>query len=67
MQYYIAPPPMNPLTRLLAGLVAVLALVGAFFFGLFVLAPPLISLFEELTSAPSAMDEDCISEIMPSP
>ena len=38
MQYYIAPPPMNPLTRLLAGILAVLALVGAFFFGLFILA-----------------------------
>ena len=39
-----------------------------FFFGLFVLAAPVISLLvEELTSAPSAMDEDCISEIMPSP
>ena len=37
MQYYIAPPPMNPLARLLAGILAVLALVGAFFFGLFVL------------------------------
>lgn len=29
---------MNPLSRLLAGLLAVLALVGAFFFGLVVLA-----------------------------
>ncbi|MGD8357217.1 MAG: hypothetical protein PVJ33_05760 [Lysobacterales bacterium] len=29
---------MNPLVRLLAGVLAVLALVGAFFFGLFVLA-----------------------------
>ena len=37
MQYYIAPPPMNPLARLLAGILAVLALVGAFFFGLIVL------------------------------
>ena len=38
MQYYISPPPMNPLARLLAGVLAVLALVGAFFFGLVVLA-----------------------------
>ena len=38
MQYQIAPPPMNPLARLLAGVLAVLALVGAFFFGLFILA-----------------------------
>lgn len=37
MPYYIAPPPMNPLTRLLAGVLAVLALVGAFFFGFFIL------------------------------
>jgi len=29
---------MNPLSRLLAGLVAVLALVGALFFGIFILA-----------------------------
>jgi uncharacterized SAM-binding protein YcdF (DUF218 family) len=29
---------MNPLSRLLAGILAVLALAGAFFFGLFVLA-----------------------------
>lgn len=28
---------MNPLSRLLAGLVAVLAVIGAFFFGFFVL------------------------------
>ena len=38
MPIFLEPPPMNPLTRLLAGVVAVLALVGAFFFGLFVLA-----------------------------
>jgi len=37
MQYYISPPPMNPLSRLLAGVLAVLALAGAFFFGVFVL------------------------------
>jgi len=29
---------MNPLSRLLAGLLGILALVGAFFFGIFVLA-----------------------------
>ena len=33
MPQYIAPPPMNPLSRLLAGILAVLALAGAFFFG----------------------------------
>jgi hypothetical protein len=38
MPYYISPPPMNPLSRLLAGVLGVLVLVGAFFFGLFVLA-----------------------------
>ena len=37
MPQYIAPPPMNPLSRLLAGILAVLALAGAFFFGIFVL------------------------------
>jgi hypothetical protein len=36
MPYYIAPPPMNPLARLLAGILAVLAVAGAFFFGIFV-------------------------------
>ena len=34
----LTPPPLNPLSRLLAGLLAVAALVGAFFFGLVVLA-----------------------------
>lgn len=34
----LTPPPVNPLSRLLAGLLAVAALVGAFFFGLVVLA-----------------------------
>jgi hypothetical protein len=38
MPYYISPPPANPLTRMLAALVGALALVGAFFFGIFVLA-----------------------------
>ena len=38
MPYYISPPPLNPLSRILAGILAVLALVGAFFFGIFVLA-----------------------------
>ena len=38
MPYYISPPPMNPLARLLAALVGVLALVGAFFFGIFIFA-----------------------------
>jgi hypothetical protein len=38
MPYYINQTPMNPLSRLLAALVAALVLVGAFFFGLVVLA-----------------------------
>lgn len=38
MGYYIAPPPMNPVSRILAGLLGLLAVVGAFFFGLVVLA-----------------------------
>ena len=42
MQYYISPPPMNPLSRLLAGILAVLALAGAFFFGVFVLVFALV-------------------------
>jgi uncharacterized iron-regulated membrane protein len=36
--YRLPPPPLNPLSRILAGLLAVLAVVGAFFFGLVVLA-----------------------------
>ncbi len=38
MPYRLTPPPVNPLSRLLAGLLAVAALVGALFFGLVVLA-----------------------------
>jgi hypothetical protein len=38
MPLLLEPPPMNPLARLLTGIIAVLALVGAFFFGLAVLA-----------------------------
>jgi len=38
MPYLLEPPPLNPLTRLLAGILAVLALLGAFVFGLFVIA-----------------------------
>lgn len=37
MRYYLSPPPANPASRILAGLLAVLVLVGAFFFGLIVL------------------------------
>jgi hypothetical protein len=37
MTQYISPPPMNPLSRLLAGILAVLALAAAFFFGFVVL------------------------------
>ena len=38
MQYTIGPPPGNPLTRLIAGLFGLLALIGAFFFGFVLLA-----------------------------
>ena len=38
MQRYLGPPPMNPLSRLIAAVVGVLVLAGAFFFGLLVLA-----------------------------
>lgn len=38
MPYYVSPPPMNPLSRLLAAILAVAALIGAVFFGVFVLA-----------------------------
>jgi hypothetical protein len=34
---YIAPPPMNPVSRILAGILAVVVLVAAFFFGFIVL------------------------------
>jgi len=37
MPYYISQTPMNPVSRVLATLVAALTLVGAFFFGLVVL------------------------------
>jgi hypothetical protein len=33
MPYYISPPPQNPLTRIIAAIVAVFALVGAFIIG----------------------------------
>lgn len=32
-KYYISPPPMNPVTRVLAAVFTALALLGAFFFG----------------------------------
>ncbi|MBT8049155.1 MAG: hypothetical protein HKN57_09695 [Xanthomonadales bacterium] len=38
MPHYISPPPMNPVSRLLAAVLGVLVLAGAFFFGLIVLA-----------------------------
>lgn len=38
MPYYISQPPMNPVSRIVAAMVAAVALVGAFFFGLLVLA-----------------------------
>ncbi|MGD9265525.1 MAG: hypothetical protein PVJ71_07085 [Lysobacterales bacterium] len=34
MAYYIAPPPQGPLARLVTGIIAALALVGAVMFGL---------------------------------
>ncbi len=33
MPYYISPPPQNPLTRIIAAIIAVFALVGAFIIG----------------------------------
>ena len=38
MEYFSSPPPMNPFSRALAVVTAVLALAAAFFFGLIVLA-----------------------------
>jgi uncharacterized protein (DUF58 family) len=38
MKYYITPPPMNPVSRLVTAVIAVLVLTAAFFFGLVVLA-----------------------------
>ena len=38
MDYFSSPPPMNPFSRALAVVTAVLALAAAFFFGLIVLA-----------------------------
>lgn len=42
MQYYISGPPTNPLARLLAAIIGALVLVGAFFFGVFILAGALV-------------------------
>ena len=38
MKYYISQTPANPITRIMAALFAVVCLVGAFFFGLVILA-----------------------------
>lgn len=38
MPYYISQQPLNPIARVFAALFAVLAFVGAFFFGLIILA-----------------------------
>jgi len=38
VRYYLASPSSNPLTRILAAVLAVLALIGAVFFGMVVLA-----------------------------
>jgi hypothetical protein len=38
MRYYISQTPANPLSRILAAVVATVCLVGAFFFGLVILA-----------------------------
>lgn len=37
MPYYISPPPQNPLARIVAGIIAVLTLAGAFMIGIFAL------------------------------
>ncbi len=34
MTYYISPPPQNPLTRIIAAIIAVFALAGAFMLGM---------------------------------
>lgn len=34
MRYYISPPPQNPLTRIIAGILAVFTLAGAFMLGM---------------------------------
>jgi hypothetical protein len=34
MPYYISPPPQNPISRFIAGIVAALAVVGAFMIGM---------------------------------
>lgn len=36
-RYYISPPAMSPLGRVIAGLIAALSVIGAFIFGIFVL------------------------------
>jgi hypothetical protein len=41
MRYYLSPPPASPVSRILAGLLAILVLVGVFFFGLVILAAAL--------------------------
>jgi hypothetical protein len=38
MRYYISSPPMNPVSRVIAALMAVAVMVAAFFFGLAILA-----------------------------
>ena len=38
MPYYISPPPMNPISRLIAGIVGLIAMAGAFVLGLAVFA-----------------------------
>ncbi len=43
MQYRIGPPPLNPVTRLLAGVAAAIALAGAFFFGFIILALAIVA------------------------
>lgn len=37
MRYYISPPPVNPVSRVFAAILAALVLLGAVFFGLVVL------------------------------
>ncbi len=37
MPYYISPPPQSPLTRVIAGIIAIFALIGAFMIGMIAL------------------------------
>jgi len=43
MPVYISRPPLNPLTRLIASVIAVLAVVGAFMLGMMALAVAMVT------------------------